>query len=59
MTRRSPLQWAIQHNHPDVVRILIENGADLEHVSAIGWSAIFYCWPQMQSTGKEQSENLG
>ena len=40
------------------MRILIENDADLEYVSTIGWSAIFYCWPQMQSTGKEQSEVL-
>jgi ankyrin repeat protein len=55
---RTPLQWAIKHNHLDVVRILIENGADLEHVSTLGWSPIFYCWPHARCMGKEQSEML-
>ena len=58
MDFRSPLQWAIQHNHLDVVRLLIEHAADLEHVSATGWSPIFYCWPTMHFTGNERSEIL-
>lgn len=34
------------------------NDADLGHISTLGWSAVFYCWPHMRSTGKEQSETL-
>lgn len=41
----SPLQWAIQHRNIDVIRTLIDHGADLDHVSTLGWSPVFYCWP--------------
>jgi ankyrin repeat protein len=58
MYYRTPLQWAIKHSHLDVVRTLIENGASLDHISTLGWSGLFYCWPHVRIMGKEQSEML-
>ncbi len=45
----SPLSWALRMKRLDVVRLLLERGALLEHVSALGWTAVFYCWPMLEA----------
>ncbi|KAF5496651.1 Palmitoyltransferase AKR1 [Colletotrichum fructicola] len=41
----SPLQWAIRLRKLDIVERLVSRGADVNHISMNGWSAIFYLWP--------------
>ena len=53
---RSPLQWAVQHRHLEIVRLLIQNDADLEHVSVLGWNPLFYCWPRMKPNNADNTE---
>jgi ankyrin repeat protein len=40
----SPLAWALGKRQLDVARLLISYDASLDHVSAYGWSPLFYLW---------------
>ncbi|KAF0319270.1 ankyrin unc44, partial [Colletotrichum asianum] len=42
----SPLQWAIRQKKLDIAETLVSRGADVNHVSMQGWSAVFYLWPK-------------
>lgn len=53
---RSPLQWAIRHNHLDIIRTLMACQADLDWVSSLGWSPIFYCWPSWDATWIDRTD---
>ena len=45
LNQTSPLQWAIASRNIDVVRLLLQYGASQDHVNALGWSPMFFCWP--------------
>lgn len=40
----SPLQWAVSSKQLDILRLLLRYGADQDHINALGWSAMFFCW---------------
>jgi ankyrin repeat protein len=42
--RRSPLDWALQQRHLEIARLLLSRKASLDHVSAHGWTPLFYVW---------------
>lgn len=44
VNQTSPLAWALSRRQIDIVRLLLSRGADLQHVSAWGWSPVFYLW---------------
>jgi ankyrin repeat protein len=39
---RSPLQWALYKNRLEISQLLIDYGANGDHVSALGWDPILY-----------------
>lgn len=41
----SALSWALQHKRMDIARLLIKEGCQFDHISDLGWSPIFYLWP--------------
>lgn len=43
----TPLQWAIWHKQLDVTRLLLERGADQDHINGLGWNTTFFCWPTL------------
>lgn len=45
LNQTSPLQWAIASRNIDVVRLLLQYGASQDHINALGWSPLFFCWP--------------
>ena len=35
----TPLDWAAFNNHVDIIKLLLENGADISHSNALNWAA--------------------
>lgn len=40
----SPLAWAIGRRKPQVARLLLSYKASCQHISALGWSPLYYIW---------------
>jgi ankyrin repeat protein len=40
----SPLAWALAQRKIEIARLLVSHGASFDHVSAFGWSPLFYLW---------------
>ncbi|EXJ67414.1 uncharacterized protein A1O5_09427 [Cladophialophora psammophila CBS 110553] len=40
------VSWALKLRKLDIARLLLSKGASLEHLSAWGWSPIFYLWAE-------------
>lgn len=55
---RSPLAWAIQKRQYDIVCLLLKYGANLEHIGAVSWTPLFYCWPYLGPTQISMSTYL-
>lgn len=45
INQTSPLQWAISSRQLDIVRLLLKYCASQDHINALGWSPMFFCWP--------------
>lgn len=52
------MQWAIKFNHLDVLRLLMDEHADLDYVSSIHWSPVFYCWPDLKASWEDRTDIL-
>ena len=46
MKSTSPLQSAVYERNIDMTRLLLRYRADGEHISELGWNALFYLWVQ-------------
>ena len=55
---RSPLAWALQKKHYDIVCLLLGYGANLDHVGAMSWTPLFYCWPTREASQVPMSNFL-
>jgi ankyrin repeat protein len=54
----SPLAWALRHRQLEIARLLLSHGASLDHLTAYGWSALFYLWSDPQSPHESSVEYL-
>ena len=53
VNQTSPLAWALSSRNMQIVRLLLSRGADMYHVSAWGWSPVFYLWDWID--GRQES----
>jgi ankyrin repeat protein len=51
----SPLGWAIQHKRLDITRLLLREGASLDHIGRYGWTPLFYIWAEADDDEEPKS----
>lgn len=56
----SPLQWAVFLRRFDIVRLLLRvRNLHTAHVNALGWNALYMCWPKVELGSGSKAELLG
>jgi ankyrin repeat protein len=54
----SPLAWALGQRKIEIARLLVSHGGSFDHVSAFGWSPLFYLWVDTEALQRSAVEYL-